>query len=125
MKHALAALLLGLVFSCCHAQDEEGRPGCTAILDEAKYGKPKAQANKYNVSAAWRKIAAGIQVRARSSANGVGGSNVTTEWRPVGFGWVALDYAHNLHFRVSYSPDTGYTLDVSIPELGFETCSWR
>lgn len=125
MKPALAAILLGLLHAGCHAQDGDGRPGCSVTLDEARYGKPKSQSNKYAVAASWRRTASGTQVRARSSANGVGGSEVTTEWRPAGFGWVALDYVHNLHYRVSYAPDAGYSLDVSIPELGFESCTWH
>jgi hypothetical protein len=125
MQRIFGTLLLALACTCGHAQEENGRPGCTAILDEAALGKPKSQSNKYTVAASWRSGPGGTQVRATSSANGVGGSNVTTEWRPVGFGWIALDYSHNLYYRVSYSPDSGYTLDVSIPELGSGTCSWR
>lgn len=105
------------------AQDAERR-GCTATLDEARYGKPKSQANKFAVTASWRNVGKTVQVRAEATANGVGTNAETQEWRPVGFGWIALDYQRNLYYRISYSED-GYQLDASIPELGSESCTWK
>lgn len=113
---------IGAVALSCLAQ-EDGRPGCTTILDEAKFGKPASKANKYNVSVLWRQEGNAITVKAKSTANGVGTSSTESNWVAVGVGWTPLQYDKDLYFRVNYY-GTGYTLDVAVSELGSASCSW-
>ena len=122
-KLCLALFLGGLAATSCFAQ-EDGKQGCTTILDEAKFGKPKSQANKYNVTVLWRVDGNTIQVKAKSTANGVGTSSTETKWYPVGFGWAPLQYQNDLYFRVNYLGANSYTLDAAISELGSASCSW-
>lgn len=116
----LGAALLGLPGAPCHAQDE-GRPGCSATLDEAKFGKARPAAKKYKVTVQWRAYPGGIEALAHAT----GGAEVLQDWHPAGFGWLPLDYGAALYYRVSYGPAAGYTLGVMIPELGSETCTWE
>lgn len=121
MKTVIVALLLGMVGLQCWAQADEGRRGCAATLDEAKYGK-KPPTRKYVVTVRWRPAPVGVETAA--SVKG-GMAPVSSDWRPAGFGWLPLDSGANLYYQVSYGPDRRYTAVIMIPDLGFESCTWQ
>jgi hypothetical protein len=113
-------VLLGIL-SNCYAQDG-GRVGCSATLDEKKFGKLRPAAKSYRVTVRWRPYAAGIEVLPAVSGSP---SAVTQDWRPADAGWLALDYVANLYYQVTYGPNSGYTLWVMVADLGVESCTWR
>lgn len=114
-------MLLFIVLNApCCAQVAAERPGCTATLDTAKFDKSKPS-RKYSVTVSWMPYQGGINVRPQYA----GDLGDAKDWRPAGSGWIALDYVANLYYLVTYGPGTGYTLFVSVPELGFDLCSWN
>ena len=97
------------------------RAGCTVTLDGAAFPKPQPT-KKYRVTVRWRQTNGGADAIGQYTG---AGSGEAQDWRPIGTGWIALDYAANLYYRVTYGPDRGYTAEANIPELGFATCTWR
>ena len=112
-------MLIGVLSGNCHAQDD-GQRGCSATLDEAKYSKPRPK--KYTVAVRWRPAPVGIQVQAHLTR---GGTEIPHDWMPAGVGWLLLNADSNLQFRVSYGPGAGYTMDIMIPGVGDESCTWN
>jgi hypothetical protein len=54
-----------------------------------------------------------------------GGTEIPHDWSPVGVGWLKLDADANLYYRVTYGPEAGYTMDIMIPDVADESCTWK
>ena len=116
----------GIALSCflcasCFAQVGVERPGCTATLDGANFEKPQS-GKRYSVTVRWRRTIGGADAIPQYVGNGTG---EPLDWHPVGTGWIALDYTANLYYRVTYGPESGYTAEANIPDLGYSTCTWK